>query len=198
MRRYDWRRVESQPDRNITRLLQDWRNGSQQALSELMPLVYAELHTVASRYMSGENPNHTLETTALVHEVYLKMVAADVSWQNRVHFFAIAARMIRRVLVDHAKAKRRVKRGSGAIHIPLDRAAVVSREPADLLEVHEALTRLGEFDPRKADIIELLFFGGLNQDEAAEALGMPLRTLERELRIAKAWLYRELWQKEES
>ena len=186
------------PDLNITRLLENWRNGDEQALSELIPLVYAELRTVASRHMRRENPNHTLQTTALVHEVYLKMVGADVSLQNRVHFFAVAAKMIRRVLVDHARARLRGKRGSGAIHTSLDHAAVVTPEPAGFLEVNEALTKLAEFDSRKSEIIELLFFGGLTQEEAAQALDIPLRTLEREVKLAKAWLYRELQQKEGS
>jgi RNA polymerase sigma factor (TIGR02999 family) len=190
--------MERESNPNITHLLENWRNGDERALSELIPLVYAELRTVASRHMRRENPNHTLQTTALVHEVYLKMVGADVSWQNRVHFFAVAAKTVRRVLVDHAKSKHRVKRGRGAIHTSLDQAAVISPQPADFLEVNEALTRLAEFDPRKAEIIELLFFGGLTQEEAAQALGMSLRTLEREVKLAKAWLYRELQQKKES
>jgi RNA polymerase sigma factor (TIGR02999 family) len=177
---------------NITHLLENWRNGDERALSELIPLVYDELRSVASRHMRRENPGHTLQTTALVHEVYVKMVDADVSWQNRVHFFAVAAKMVRRLLVDHAKTKRRLKRGGDAVHTSLDQAASITPEPADLLDVHDALTRLGEFDPKKSEIIELLFFGGLTQEESSEALGMPLRTLEREVRLAKAWLYREL------
>lgn len=190
--------MDPDQNQNITRLLEEWRGGDERALSELMPLVYAELHSVASRHMSRESPGHTLETTALVHEAYLRMIGTDVSWQNRIHFFAIAARMIRRVLVDHAKTKRRAKRGSGAIRVTLDRAAVVSPADADFLEVNDALTRLAALDTRKAEIIEFLFFGGLTQQEAAEALGMSLRTLERELKLAKAWLYRELKQKEGS
>jgi RNA polymerase sigma factor (TIGR02999 family) len=189
--------VDHDSERNITRLLNDWRDGDERALSVLMPLVYNELHTVASRHMAGENPHHTLETTALVHEAYLKMVDSDVSWQSRIHFFAVAAKMIRHVLVDHARARRRAKRGSGAIHVPLEGVAAVALEP-DIIDVHEALTKLEEFDRRKAEIIELLFFGGLSQNEAAEALKISSRTLERELKLAKAWLYRELRQKKGS
>jgi RNA polymerase sigma-70 factor (ECF subfamily) len=162
-----------------------------------MPLVYDELRFVASRRMSSERPDHTLQTTSLVHEAYLRMIRSDIAWQNRVHFFAVAARTIRHVLVDHAKARKRSKRGGGRIRVVLE-DSVRLPEPPDFLELNEALTRLAELDARKADIIELIFFGGLKQEEAAEATGVSLRTIERELKLAKAWLYRELRRKEEA
>ncbi len=177
----------------VTLLLQQWRAGNQQALDELMPLVYNQLRLLAGRFMQAERPDHTLRATSLVNEAYMRLVNVDIAWEDRVHFFAMAARMMRRILVDHAKANRRVKRGSGGPKVSLDEALLVSAEPADgLLELDDALERLAIFDKRKAELIELIFFGGLTYEETAEALKISPATVHRELRLAKAWLYQTL------
>ena len=144
--------------------------------------------------MRSERPDHTLRATAVVHEAYLRMAGAELSFENRVHFYAVAARMMRRILLDWAKANRRGKRGAGAAKVPLDEGAViiVSANPEALIEIDLALQRLAAIDPRKADLVEMLFFGGLTYDEAAEALRISAATVHRELRMAKAWLFNEL------
>ncbi len=178
---------------NVTQLLLEWRSGNQQALDRLMPLVYDELRRLAGHYMRSERPEHTLQATALVNEAYLRLVDLKVSWQDRAHFFAVAARLMRRLLVDHARAHHRAKRESGGPKLSLDDAVEVSAEPAaNVLMLDEALTRLAEFDPRKSEVIELHFFGGLSNEEVAEALGVSRATVQRELRLAKAWLNHEL------
>ena len=177
----------------VTQLLQEWRGGNQQALDQLMPFVYDELRRIAAHYMKRERPQHTLQPTALVNEAYLRLVDAKISWQDRAHFFAVAARLMRRLLVDHARAHRRVKRESGAEKVSLDQAVEISSEPKlDVVALDEALTRFASFDPRKAEIIELHFFGGLSNEEVAEALGISRATVQRDLRLAKAWLNYEL------
>lgn len=177
----------------VTALLRAWRTGDDGALERLIPLVYDELHEIARRTMRGERADHTLQATALVHEAYARLIDSAVTWQDRSHFFAVAARQMRRILVDHAKARGRVKRGRGADRITLDESVAVAPEPpADLLALDEALERLAALDERKARVIELHFFGGLTQEEAAEALGVSAATVERDLRFAKAWLYREM------
>jgi RNA polymerase sigma-70 factor (ECF subfamily) len=178
---------------DITRLLLDWRAGDQCALAELLPLVEHRLHQIAARQMRGERPGHTLQATCLVNDAYLKLVDASVSWQNRAHFLAVAARIMRNILVDHAKARRRDKRGGDDVRVTLYEAdiAVAGQEP-DILDLEEALARLGAFDERKAKVIEMSFYGGMRYDEIAEALGISPATVDRELRMAKAWLYREL------
>jgi RNA polymerase sigma factor (TIGR02999 family) len=175
----------------VTRLLLAWRNGDQSALDKLMPLVYDELRRRAGRYMKRERIGHTLQPTALANEVFLKMVDQQhVEWQSRAHFFAIAARIMRHLLVDHAR-----KRGRGARQVTLDEGAVISGEPdVNLLALDEALNRLAAFDPRKAHIVELRFFGGLTVEETAEVLGVSEITVKREWGRAKAWLYSELSQ----
>lgn len=179
--------------KNVTQLLLDWRGGNEQALERLMPLVYDELRRLAARYMRRERPEHTLQATALVNEAYLRLVDMRVSWQDRAHFFAVAARLMRRLLVDHARAQRRAKREAGGQKVSLDEAVQVSAKPAlDLVALDEALTRFATFDPRKAEIVELHFFGGLSNEEVAEALGISRATVQRELRLAKAWLNHEL------
>lgn len=186
--------MEASPDRQqVTLLLQQWSNGNKQALDELMPVVYEQLRKLASNCLRGERPDHTLRATALVNEAYLRLVGADISWQNRVHFFAVSARMLRRILVDHAKSRNRNKRGGEFEKVSLDEALVVGPE-ADkgIVELDEALERLAAQDQRKSELIELLFFGGLTYDEAAEALKISPATVHRELSLAKAWLYREL------
>lgn len=184
------------PDRQlVTELLQQWGNGSKEALDELMPIVYEQLHKLASNCLRSERPDHTLRATALVHEAYLRLVDSDVTFQDRVHFYAVSARMLRRILVDHAKSKNRQKRGGEFEKIPLDDAIVIGPQ-ADrgIIELDDAMKQLALQDQRKSDLIELLFFGGLTYDEAAAALKISPATVHRELTLAKAWLYRELGQ----
>jgi len=177
----------------VTQLLQQWGGGNKVALEELIPVVYNQLHRLAACCLRAERPDHTLQATALVHEAYLRLVDIDISWQNRVHFFAVSARLLRRILVDHAKANKRLKRGGGAKKIPLDEAVLVGPESSTrILELDAALQSLAAHDPRKSQIVELLCFGGLTYDEAAAALKISPATVHRELKMAKAWLYREL------
>jgi RNA polymerase sigma factor (TIGR02999 family) len=182
------------PDRErVTRLLQEWGSGNKAALDELMPVVYEQLRKLASRCLRAERPDHTLRATALVHEAYLRLVDADVAWQDRVHFFAVSARLLRRILVDHAKAGNRQKRGGGADKVTLDEALLVGPQvTGGIVELDEALQRLAAHDPRKSELIELLCFGGLTYDEAATALKISPATVHRELKMAKAWLHHEL------
>ena len=177
----------------VTRLLQQWRKGDPQALDELMPIIYDELRAVAARCLYADRPGHTLPSTALVHEAYLRLIGAEVEWQDRAHFFAIAARVLRRVLVEYARAHGREKRGGGAQQLPLDEALLVGPEASSIvLDLDEALGRLAQQDERKADIVQCLFFGGLTYDETAQALDISPATVHRELKLARAWLYREL------
>ncbi len=178
----------------VTQLLIEWSNGNKAALDKLMPLVYEELHRLAHRYLSRERPNHTLQTTALVNEAYLRLVDREnVHWQNRAHFFAISAQLMRCILVDHARSLAYAKRGGGARRIELDEALVVSQErAADVVALDEALKQLAGFDPQQSRIVELRFFGGLTIEETAEALSLSPATIKREWVSAKAWLYHEL------
>ena len=178
----------------ITRLLKEWSAGSQAALDRLMPLVYAELRRLASSYMRRERSDHVLQTTALVHEAYLRLVEQrDVQWKTRAHFFALAAQVMRHILVDHARAVRRAKRGSGQAPIPLGDVAVFSKGRAEeVLAVNEALNGLTALDPRKSRVFELRYFGGMSVDEAAETLKISPATVARDWRMAKAWLRREV------
>jgi len=188
--------METSGDRgSVTQLLHQWSNGDRSALDELMPVVYDQLHRLASRSLRSEKPNHTLAATALVNEAYLRLVQADVDWQDRAHFFAVSARLLRRILVDHAKANRRQKRGAGAEMVSLDEAMVVGPDClAGLLELDAALKGLAAQDQRKSEIVELLCFGGLTYDETAAALHISAATVHRELKLARAWLHRELSQ----
>jgi RNA polymerase sigma factor (TIGR02999 family) len=180
---------------SVTRLLREWNAGDKAALDQLMPLVYDQLHRLAAKCLRSERPDHTLRATALVNEAYLRMVNADVEWQDRVHFFAIAARMLRRILVDHAKAGRREKRGGGAEKVELDEAVMIGPQSGSgIIELDLALQRLAAHDARKSEIVELLCFGGLTYDEAAAALKISPATIHRELKMAKAFLHRELIQ----
>jgi RNA polymerase sigma factor (TIGR02999 family) len=179
----------------VTRLLKEWGSGNKAALDELMPLVYQQLRKLASICLSSERPDHTLRATALVHEAYIRLVDANVAWQDRVHFFAVSARLLRRILVDHARAHHRQKRGGAAETILLDEAVMIGPQTAgEIVALDEALQRLAAHDRRKSEIIELLSFGGLTYDEAAAALKISPATVHRELKMAKAWLRRELTQ----
>lgn len=176
----------------VTRLLLAWRQDDQAALEELTPLVYGELRALARRYMRGERAGHPLQTTALVHEAYLRLVGLDLAWQGRVHFFAVAARLMRRVLVDYAREHRAAKRGGGEHALALEEMELADGPPVDVVELHEALERLAAFDRRKSQVVELRYFGGLTIEEAAEVLGVSHATVERDLKLAKAWLAREM------
>jgi RNA polymerase sigma factor (TIGR02999 family) len=178
---------------SVTRLLQDWSGGNKQALDELMPLIYDQLHKLAVRCLNSERAGHTLQATALVNEAYLRLVDSDVTFQDRLHFYAIAARLLRRILVDHARTQKRQKRGGGADKITLNEAILPATErPWDIVELDDAIKRLAAHDQRKSEVIELLFFGGLTYDEAAAVLDISPATVHRELKMAKAWLHREL------
>lgn len=181
---------------DVTQLLVAWRGGNKEALNSLFPLVYDELRRLAKHYMSRERAGHTLQTTALVNEAYLRLVnQSDVEWQNRAHFFGIAAQVMRHLLVDHARAQQYAKRGGGAQRVTLDEtAAINSEDQTTLLALDEALSRLGALDERKMRIVELRYFGGLSVEETAEVLGVSAITIKREWLKAKAWLYRELSQ----
>jgi RNA polymerase sigma factor (TIGR02999 family) len=179
----------------ITQLLLAWGSGEEEAFDKLAPLVYAELRTLARRYMAGERPGHTLQTTALVNEAYLRLVdTSRVQWQNRAHFFAVSAQIMRRILVDFARSRNRPKRGGAAHRLTLDEAPPIAVERgADLIALDDALTALSAIDPRKAKVVELRFFGGLTEDETAEVLKVSSDTVTRDWRLAKVWLRRELF-----
>jgi len=179
---------------DVTQLLVDWSNGDQAALERLLPLVNAELRRLAGHYMRRESPGHTLQTSALVNEAYLRLIdQKNVQWQNRAHFFGIAAQLMRRILIDHARKAHYQKRGGGAIQVSLDEAAAVTEaRAAELLAVDQALEKLTAMDARKGRIVELRFFGGLTEEETAEVLGISSPTVQREWRAAKAWLRRLL------
>jgi RNA polymerase sigma-70 factor, ECF subfamily len=180
--------------KEVTQLLSDWSHGDEAALQRLTPLVYEELRRLAHHHMEGQRPGHTLQTTALLNEAYLRL--ADQSrpgFANRSHFFAVAAKAMRQILVDHAKALQRQKRGAGAGKVELDEAAVISPEqPRVVLDLNDALERLAILDSRKAHVVELKYFGGLNQDEIAEVLKISAVTVRRDWVFARAWLYTEL------
>lgn len=178
----------------VTQLLKAWSHGDQAALERLMPLVYEELRRVAKRYMGRERAGHTLQTTALVNEAYLRLIdASQVEWQSRAHFFAVSAQLMRRILVDYARSHNYVKRGGEAHHVSLDEAAVFSAEQApDLVALDDALTELAAMDQRKSQVVELRFFGGLSVDETAEVLKVSPRTVMTDWSLAKAWLLREI------
>ena len=178
----------------ITQLLAEWSNGNQTAIDKLYPLVYDELHKMARRYMNRERQGHTLQTTALINEAYVRLVdQKHVHWQNRAHFFAISAQIMRRILIDHARRHDYAKRGGGAQKISLDEVAIVAVERASgLLLLDEALIRLGEIDPRRSQVVELRYFGGLNNEEIAGVLKISENTVTRDWNMARAWLYQEL------
>jgi RNA polymerase sigma factor (TIGR02999 family) len=178
----------------ITQLLRQWSDGRREALDRLLPEVYAELQKLASSYLRRERSGHTLQTTALVHEAFLRLIdQRSVHWQNRAHFFGIAAQMMRRILVDHARAHHAAKRGSGEARLSLDEALVIAPAPdVDLVALDQALKRLASIDAQQSRVVELRFFGGLTIDETAEVLRISPATVGREWTLAKAWLYAEL------
>ncbi len=183
------------PSHTVTQMLQEWSDsGDREALDQLMPIVYEELRRQAARYLQREREGHTLQTTALVHEAYVRLIdQAGVRWQNRAHFFAIAAEMMRRILVDYARKRGAAKRGGDAVKITLNEAVQSSgEEDPDLIAVDEALTKLAALDQQQARVVELRFFGGLNVEETAEVLGISERTVKRDWSVAKAWIRREL------
>src|SRR5947199_3923629 len=178
----------------VTELLAHWSHGDDAALAELTPLVYEELRRIAHRHMGGQRPDHTLQTTALVNEAYLRLAdQTNPNWQERAHFFAVAARAMRQIVVDYARSYQSQKRGGGALKIELDEAALVSPgEAKEIVELHEALEGLAALDSRKAEVVELKYFGGLNYDEMAEVLKISRVTVRRDWEFAKLWLYTEL------
>src|SRR5215510_5179086 len=179
----------------VTELLQKWRSGDRKALDKLTPLVYDELHRLAHRYLRGERPGHTLQTTALVNEAYVQLVGQDVEWENRAHFFAVSAQVMRHILVDYARQRSSSKRGGELQRVDLNSEAIVSRERAlELIALDEALKALNELYPRRSQVVELRYFGGLNNAEAAAVMNVSAATIERDWRFARAWLYRELQQ----
>jgi RNA polymerase sigma factor (TIGR02999 family) len=177
--------------KDVTQLLFAWSNGDKEALNRLIPLVYEELHRLAARYMRRENPGHSLQTTDLVNEAYCRLIEQkDVRWQNRAHFYGISAQMMRRILVDRARSRRRAKRGGAAEKISLDETAVIPQpQSSQIILLDDALTHLAQFDPQKSRIVELKFFGGLTTEEIAEVEQLSIRMVEREWRKARAWLY---------
>jgi RNA polymerase sigma-70 factor, ECF subfamily len=178
----------------VTELLVQWSHGDDAALAELTPLVYEELRHVAHHHLSGQRPDHTLQTTALVNEAYLRLAdQTNLRWQNRAHFFAVAARAMRQILVSYARSQQSQKRGGGAFKVDLDVAALVSpQESKEIVDLHEALEQLSALDSRKAQVVELKYFGGLNYDEIAEVLKISRITARRDWEFAKVWLYTEL------
>lgn len=181
------------PVPGITQLLIDWSHGDQEALETLTPLVYEELRRLAASYMRRERPDHTLQSTALVHEAYVRLVDQRVAWKSRSHFFGIAAQMMRRILVDHAKQHQSAKRGAGIRPLALDEQLLVARQPSlDLVALDDALCALSAIEPQRARIVELRFFGGLSNEEASEVLDISTATVQRQWSGARAWLYREM------
>jgi len=178
----------------ITELLLEWSEGNHSALERMTPLVYGELHRLAHRHMNRERAGHTLQTSALVNEAFLRLVdQRNVKWNNRAHFFGIAAQMMRRILVDYARSHLYAKRGGGAVHVSLDQAGLAANQPtAEVTALDEALTKLESLDPQQARVVELRFFGGLTIKETAEVMSISVDTVKREWSTARAWLYREM------
>ncbi len=178
----------------VTLLLGELKKGNRDAEEKLIPLVYGELRKLAAHYLRNERPGHTLQPTALVHEAYLRLTQLrEIDWQDRCHFFALAAELMRRILVDHARANRAKKRGGSGEPLSFDEAlGVPCRQPQSVIDLDEALSRLGKRDPRQGRIVELRFFGGLSEEETGAVLGISTRTVKRDWRIAKAWLFQEL------
>jgi len=191
--------MQTNSPKEITRLLVAWGDGDESALAELAPLVHTELHRLAHYYMGRERPGHTLQTSALVNEAYVRLIDwKDARWQNRAHFFAVSAQLMRRILVDFARDRHYLKRGGGAMHVSLAEAAAFTVDRGtDLIALDEALTALAEVDPRKGQVVEMRFFGGLSVEEVAEVLKVSKETVMRDWRLAKVWLLRELGREKE-
>jgi RNA polymerase sigma factor (TIGR02999 family) len=185
---------ETNPQGEVTRLLAEWSSGDQSALNRMMPLVYAELHRIARRAWSQQPQNHTLQPTALINEAYLKLANAEnASFQDRCHFFAVACKAMRQILVNHAKSRLSDKRGQGLAHVSLDDVeTAVHPECAEIVALHEALEAPHAVDPRKSMVVEMRYFGGLSIEETAEAMGVSVRTVNRDWRLARSWLIREM------
>ena len=186
--------TQSPRQHEITALLAEWREGNQSALDELYPLVYNELHRLARRYMSRERKGHTLQTTALINEAYVRLFdQKNVQWANRSHFFAISAQIMRRILIDHARRHAYAKRGGGAQQVSLEEVAAITPNPSrELVRLDEALKSLAEMDPRRSQVVELRYFGGLNNEEIAGVLNISANTVTRDWNMARAWLYQQL------
>ena len=186
--------VQENSSTPVTQLLGRWRGGDREALDSLIPLVYDELRSIAQRYLRNERPGHTLQSTALVHEAYVRLISQDLpEWQNRAHFFAVAAQLMRQILVDHARAFRASKRGGGACNLALDEAEQnAKRVDVDILALDDALKTLSAMDPQQGKVVELKFFGGLSIEDTAEVLGVSSSTVKRDWITARAWLHREL------
>lgn len=186
--------MKSPARHQITELLAEWRDGNQSALDELYPLVYDELHRLARRYMSRERKDHTLQTTALINEAYVRLVdQKNVNWANRSHFFAISAQIMRRILIDHARRHTYAKRGGGAQQVSLEEVAAITPDQGrELMRLDEALKSLAERDPRRSQVVELRYFGGLNNEEIAGVLHVSENTVTRDWNMARAWLYQQL------
>ena len=184
----------SSPPNDVTQLLREWSRGDQSVVDQLTPLVYSELRRLADGYMRRERADHTLQPTALIHEAYIRLIQqSQPEWHSRSHFFRFAAHLMRQILVDHARTRRAEKRGGDVERVPFEEASVaVTHEALDVVAVDQALERMASFDQRKAQILELKFFGGMTEEEIAEALGISVRTLGRELRLAKAWMAQAL------
>ncbi|HXC70148.1 MAG TPA: sigma-70 family RNA polymerase sigma factor [Pyrinomonadaceae bacterium] len=186
--------TQKTPQHEITQLLAEWSDGNQSALDELYPLVYEELHKLARRYMSRERKGHTLQTTALINEAYVRLVdQRNVHWANRSHFFAISAQIMRRILIDHARRHAYAKRGGGAQQVSLEEVAIVAAEKsAEIIRLDEALKILAKMDPRRCHVVELRYFGGLSNEEIAGVLKVSENTVTRDWNLARAWLHQQL------
>ncbi len=186
--------MERKPANEVTQLLVRWRGGDKEALDSLMPLVYQELHRLAHHYLRNERPGHTLQSTALVHEAYVRLIEQDnPEFQNRAHFFGVAAHVMRQILVDYARAHRAAKRGGDAFRIPLEDAGELPKPvDVDVLALDDALKLLAEMDPQQSRVVELRFFGGLSLEDTSEVLGISSSTVKRDWATARAWLFREL------
>jgi RNA polymerase sigma factor (TIGR02999 family) len=187
-------RMTEVPAHDVTQLLRAWSEGDERALEKLMPLVYEELHRLARRYMAGERPGHTLQTSALVNEAYLRLVEVkSLNWQNRAHFFGVSAQLMRRILVDFARSRRSLKRGGETLTVSLEEGSIVSRpRGADVVALDDALKTLAAMDLRRSRVVELRFFGGLSAEESAEVLKVSPETILHDWKLAKVWLLREL------
>jgi RNA polymerase sigma factor (TIGR02999 family) len=186
--------MEHEPANSVTKLLQDWRGGDRNALDALLPLVYKELHRLAHFQLRNERPGHTLQSAALVHEAYLRLVGASLpQWESRTHFFAIAAQLMRQILVDYARRHVAAKRGGSVCKVSLHDAMATSQEPeVDVVALDDALQHLAQIDPRQSRVVELRFFGGLSLNEISDALEIAPATVQRDWTVARAWLHREL------